>query len=915
MIIKAIKIYSFGGITNKEINFKKGLNLIYGENEKGKSTIEAFIKIMLYGISSKKVNGISERQRYMPFSGNLIKGEMIVEHKNEDYILQRTFGLTKKEDTSKILDYLTGDEVNCINSEIPGKDFIGVNRSTFEKTLFIKQLGVSFEKDKEEEIMEKITSMFGCGENEVPVERALKKLESIKKGLVTARGIGSLDLLRKKRNYLLEERYEGYKIAERNLDWENKLLIERKKKKILNEELSKLEIYKKYMKKINIQKEYKEIIGYLKKSEELKKREKEISNNLAAGEEIINDSFIDSLKEQNRDYLNLIDRKEELVHKHEDLKDKLKEINNNLEEYKFLDIFGDDLKDKLINLKYEQKSLEERIEYFKSLKLNFNKIQDNRNENKNKLGTIYNIKDFRDDLKEKLIDYEKNLKELKFLAETYDISEGGNLKRLSLHENKILIGGLLLSMGLVILLLGYPLYGAMALIIGVIIAIVAIQFIFKGREEAIKEEIKEKNKARFEELNNTIHYIEKCLSEYMETIKVCDYTALISALKSYEIYIKEDERLLLKIEEINNVLNDEKTQDIIRKYNKNYKIIESIKKMSDCNCIDDIIDKGCIHDELLKQKELLLIDINSNNKNLEELKENINLIENKLKEKLNAMNIDLENLLDIDLYIKDYKEKLRKLEEVHSTLLSIESTYKALLKDRDIESIKNDLKDILNDIKDDYSYSSQEEIEVEEKNKSKELLECEKTIKDLENNINNRLLGKRTIVAIEEDISVIDNKIKKEEKKLKALNLALDTLDESFNEIKKEVGPEINRRIYSNFYVLTSNKYKEIKLGNNYEMMVRNDENLFNGEFLSNGASDQLYLSLRLAFIELIFENEEEYPIILDDAFVQYDENRREKALLLINEKIKGQCIIFTCQKIEEEILSKNNVDKNVIYI
>ena len=915
MIIKELKIYSFGGITNKEINFKKGLNLIYGENEKGKSTIEAFIKVMLYGINSKKIKGISERQRYMPFSGNVIKGEMVVEYKNKDYILQRTFGATKKEDTSKVLDYLTGDEVKNIDSEMPGKYFLGVNRSTFEKTLFIKQLGVSFEKDKEEEIMEKITSMFGCGENEVPVERALKKLETIKKSLTTARGIGTLDLLRKKRADLLEERYEGYKIAEKNLDWENKLLIEKNKKKILKEELSKLEIYKKYIKKINIQKEYKEIIRYLKKSEELKEREKEISDDLLCGEEIINDSFIEDLKEQNREYLNLLDKKEELLHKHEELNNNLERINSNLEEYKFLDIFGDNLKDKLINLKYEQKNLKERLDYFKSLKLNFNKIQEKRNENKSKLGTIYNIKDFRDDLKEKLIDYEKNLKELKFLAETYDISEGGNLKRLSLEENKVLVGGLLLAIGLVILFLGYPLYGAISLVIGGVLTVLAAQFIFKGREEAIKEEIKEKNKIRFEELNNTIHDIEQCLSEYMKKIKVCDYTALISALKNYEIYIKEDERLLLKIEEINNVLNDENTQDIIKKYNKNYKIIESMKRMANCSYIDDIIEKVCIHDELVKQKEILLIDINSNNNNLEELKENINLIENKLREKLNVMNVDLESLLDIEIYIKKYKEKLRKLEEIHSTLLSIENTYKALLKDRDIESIKNDLKDILNDINDEYSYSSQEDIEVEEKNKSKELLECEKTIKDLENSINNRLLGKRNVVVIEEEISIIDDKIKKEEKKLSALNLALSTLDESFDEIKKEVGPEINRGIYSNFDILTSNKYKEIKLGNNYEMMVRSDENLFNGEFLSNGASDQLYLSLRLAFIDLIFEDEEEYTIILDDAFVQYDEKRREKALLLINEKIKGQCIIFTCQKIEEDILSKNNIDKNVIYI
>ena len=54
MIIKNVNIIAFGGIKNKKINFNKGLNLIYGENEAGKSTIQAFIKVWLYVFSSYK---------------------------------------------------------------------------------------------------------------------------------------------------------------------------------------------------------------------------------------------------------------------------------------------------------------------------------------------------------------------------------------------------------------------------------------------------------------------------------------------------------------------------------------------------------------------------------------------------------------------------------------------------------------------------------------------------------------------------------------------------------------------------------------------------------------------------------------------------------------------------------------------
>ena len=49
-------------------------------------------------------------------------------------------------------------------------------------------------------------------------------------------------------------------------------------------------------------------------------------------------------------------------------------------------------------------------------------------------------------------------------------------------------------------------------------------------------------------------------------------------------------------------------------------------------------------------------------------------------------------------------------------------------------------------------------------------------------------------------------------------------LIDSFNEIKTEIGPEINKKILKNFEFLTGDKYKEVKLGDNYEMTVRSEE-------------------------------------------------------------------------------------------
>ena len=68
MNIKEIKINNYGNLENKEINLENGINIVYGKNESGKSTLLNYIKNIFYGISKNK-NGrdISDYERYRPW--------------------------------------------------------------------------------------------------------------------------------------------------------------------------------------------------------------------------------------------------------------------------------------------------------------------------------------------------------------------------------------------------------------------------------------------------------------------------------------------------------------------------------------------------------------------------------------------------------------------------------------------------------------------------------------------------------------------------------------------------------------------------------------------------------------------------------------------------------------------------------
>ena len=434
MIIKSVNINSFGGIKNKKINFSKGLNIVYGENEAGKSTIQSFIKIWLYGFSSYKGKDykLNERIKYTPNDGDNISGELNVIHEDKEYIIRRTFGRTKKEDTSIIINSITGEEVQYINKEEPGKYFFNINRSTFINTVFIGQLGVSVKKDKEEEILDKLSNSIGSEEGQVSVEVAFSKLYKYKKSISNIRKSGSLDVLKNKYGDLLSERYEAYKLSNHNIENEENLIKLNEEKLNINKEISNLEIYKKYLKKIKIKKEYQEITEYFKKKEKLRNEQFSINKDLTFNDEVINNIFIENVKEDYSMYLNLLDivndEEERICVKEE----RLIELKVPLREYYYINNLPKDILSKLEGLKIKNEMLTEKYQINESIKNEIEFLNIKKKEAENLIGSAIEIKNFKEDLESLLLIYEEELKKLKSIMEEESDKPQNNIFLISL---------------------------------------------------------------------------------------------------------------------------------------------------------------------------------------------------------------------------------------------------------------------------------------------------------------------------------------------------------------------------------------------------------------------------------------------------------------------------------------------------
>ena len=899
MIIKSVNINSFGGIKNKKINFSKGLNIVYGENEAGKSTIQSFIKIWLYGFSSYKGKDykLNERIKYTPNDGDNISGELNVIHEDKEYIIRRTFGRTKKEDTSIIINSITGEEVQYINKEEPGKYFFNINRSTFINTVFIGQLGVSVKKDKEEEILDKLSNSIGSEEGQVSVEVAFSKLYKYKKSISNIRKSGSLDVLKNKYGDLLSERYEAYKLSNHNIENEENLIKLNEEKLNINKEISNLEIYKKYLKKIKIKKEYQEITEYFKKKEKLRNEQFSINKDLTFNDEVINNIFIENVKEDYSMYLNLLDivndEEERICVKEE----RLIELKVPLREYYYINNLPKDILSKLEGLKIKNEMLTEKYQINESIKNEIEFLNLKKKEAENLIGSAIEIKNFKEDLESLLLIYEEELKKLKSIMEEESDKPQNNIFLISL-----------VVIFFISIILGIIIYNSNFKVLLYTISLGILIFI--GFNFYINKKGSNKEKTSFL-LKGNIEKIEIKLNEYCSKLQVNNYSELVNKLSIYKNYLELEEKINRKI---NEKLSQRSILDLDSAMDERENIKEEINnylRIASVDSIDKLIKEIYKYKEDFKEVNNLEIELNNLKSSLNRTKEQLLIREEKLKRNLESIGFKNINISEIDEIIKEIEEKIKKRDEVSKSLASVEEAYSALTKGKDINKIKEELGDVIN-INFNYSYENEDEIDEVIKEKNIRLVDVEKKLRDIENEIKNRFIGKRTIPVIEEEIKEVENNIEKYETQLKASYVVSEVLTEVYDEIRSSFGPILNSNVITSFKEFTDGKYNEVMVSDNYEMKVKDDKSIMAAEALSNGANDQLYLSLRLAFVEMIFKNKD-IPICLDDTFIQYDDKRLERTIKYLIKEGFEQYIIFTCQKREEVVIRNNSISHKYI--
>ena len=121
---------SFGRLEGAELELHSGLNIIEAPNESGKSTWAAFLRAMLYGVSTsdRVKNGVlPDRMRYQPWSGAPMEGTADLSWQGKDITLRRTSpGGGKPMGMAEAVYTGTDERVSELLAGVPGEIILGV---------------------------------------------------------------------------------------------------------------------------------------------------------------------------------------------------------------------------------------------------------------------------------------------------------------------------------------------------------------------------------------------------------------------------------------------------------------------------------------------------------------------------------------------------------------------------------------------------------------------------------------------------------------------------------------------------------------------------------------------------------------------------------------------------------------------
>lgn len=863
MRIERLDIKGFGKFNNLKLDFKEGFNVVYGKNESGKTTLQWFIKGMLFGLKggrSGKDGSLPPSKRFKPWGSKDYSG--VLEYRLENgqaFRVGRNFGNNSVNIYDSLFNDLTAQfETSRERGALFAEKQLGVNENCFEKTVLIRQMETRIDEDGSKELLNRLTNVMESGFEDISYRRAEEALKEALKseigtGKTTTRPLDKinsrLDELTALKNEIIQKRLGQIKTEQElsNKNEKRKELEERKvlfnkvkdylllkkelellykKRTVLEESINRLN--RTALDKGNIQADISRITSDKEKLIGYSSFENEDADNIT-----IDYNSMKQLEGENQSTLIQIRQKE----------DEINSLRSSIKHLGAFEIPGSDTE--TVKLAAELESMES-----DKSRDDYDYIND----------TIQNL---------------KNSKKKSRLGTFL----------LAITSAATLTAGLLTGKGAIV---WYIAFGAL------LISALIFSGLFLKNSRALKE-AEGKKKISFIYSRDISEQIEKKKKKLNEKLQSVGATNLEDYLQFKSIYNKS----ILEIRLLESKLEDLNKTITANNNNINVYKVSILKKLESAGIQ---ISENAISDKTINE-------FKNNIRRFKELEPSLDYAQKKLaaisaeadnvRAVLKPYDIDFDECSQLEKLLNSIIPEIESLEIKSSELIrALEADMgSTVLSEVAISSIKSD-------ITNNNTASSMQAIidELEEINTNINNISLE--IRGLETLLNSSEADTDTLQRIEEEACELEIKKGQLTDISSSIKTALEVLSEASSEIQKDFVPVLNNKMSKIIDRISMGRYLDLRANDHLALNVIAPEtgDVVPASLLSSGTADQMYLALRLAMADFITSGNEKLPLLLDEIFSQFDDTRTEQTLELLEELAEGtQVILFTCKQRELE--------------
>lgn len=219
MKIKRIHIMGFGKLSDYELEFEDGFQVIGAENEFGKSTIMVFIRMMFYGKTGGGQDILrNERLKYRPWDGSNMGGMIEFEYENDLFRLEKVFGKSASTDSVFLINVSSGKQIALPRGEEVGMYFFGMDLAAFTRSVFIENSIMEYKANDKDYLAEKLGRLIDYGDENDKGQEAVARLKDAMEELISKSGRSGKIVKRKEELKRAESEYKSAVMHNENAD-------------------------------------------------------------------------------------------------------------------------------------------------------------------------------------------------------------------------------------------------------------------------------------------------------------------------------------------------------------------------------------------------------------------------------------------------------------------------------------------------------------------------------------------------------------------------------------------------------------------------------------------------------------------------------------------------------------------------